>query len=77
LELITDFYRIRSADELAIATTGKERIKQYQFIISSYLDHQRDRKVKTENPKEKNTILFLSILNKFLNGAPADHFFMI
>ncbi|MFV8372261.1 metallophosphoesterase [Flavobacterium sp. LB2P74] len=73
LELITDFYRIRSADELALAAIGKERIKQYQFIIASYLDSQKERNL---NPTEKNTILFLTILNKFLNGAPADHFFI-
>jgi hypothetical protein len=76
LELITDFYRIRSADELAIADIGKERINQYQFIITSYLDHQKERKLNPENPTEKNTILLLTILNKFLNGAPADHFFI-
>ncbi|RTZ01757.1 metallophosphoesterase [Flavobacterium bomense] len=76
LELITDFYRIRSADELAIAEIGKERIKQYQFIIASYLDHQKGRKLNPENQTAKNTILFLTILNKFLNGAPSDHFFV-
>ena len=76
LELITDFYRIRSADELAIADIGKERIKQYQFIITSYLDHQKERNLNPENQTAKNTILFLTILNKFLNGAPADHFFI-
>ncbi|MFV8269107.1 metallophosphoesterase [Flavobacterium sp. GT2N3] len=76
LELITDFYRIRSADELAIAAIGKERIKQYQFIIRSHLDHQKQRKLNPENITEKNTILFLTILKKFLNGAPADHFFI-
>lgn len=76
LELITDFYRIRSADELAIADIGKERIKQYQFIITSYLDHQKERKLNPENQTAKDTILFLTILNKFLNGAPANHFFI-
>ncbi|MFV8370057.1 metallophosphoesterase [Flavobacterium sp. LB2R40] len=76
LELITDFYRIRSADELAVAEIGKERIKQYQFIIASYLDHQKGRKLNPQNQTARNTILFLTILNKFLNGAPADHFFV-
>jgi len=75
LELITDFYRIRSADDLAIAAIGKDRIKQYQFMIHAYLDHQKYLKGKAINPTEKNTILLLSILNKFLNGAPADHFY--
>lgn len=75
-ELITDFYRIRSADELAIAAIGKERIKQYQFIITSYLDPKKIKNLKTEKKTKKNTILFLSILDKFLNGAPADHFFI-
>lgn len=76
LELITDFYRVRSADELAIADIGKERIKQYQFIISSYLIHQKGRKLNPETQTARNTILLLTILNKFLNGAPADHFFI-
>ncbi|MES2804835.1 MAG: metallophosphoesterase [Bacteroidota bacterium] len=76
LELITDFYRIRSADELAIADIGKERIKQYQFIIASYLDHQKERNLNSENQTAKNTILLLTILNKFLKGAPANHFFI-
>ena len=76
LELITDFYRIRSADELAIAAIGKERIKQYQFIIGLYNDRQKDKKLNQENPTQKNTMLFLTILNKFLNGAPANHFFI-
>lgn len=76
LELITDFYRVRSADELAIADIGKERIKQYQFIIASYLGSQKGRKLNPENQTARNTILFLTILNKFSNGAPADHFFV-
>jgi len=70
LDLITDFYRIRSADQLAVADVGVERIKQYQALITTF----KQRKTSPDDPLQNNLGLFLIILDKFLNGAPADHF---
>ncbi|WP_026704309.1 metallophosphoesterase family protein [Flavobacterium soli] len=69
-DIILDFYRIRSADEVAIPDIGKERIQQYQQLYESFTNN-------TKNNKDQNRVhlgLFLSILNKFLNGVPADYF---
>ena len=72
LDLITDFYRIRSADQLDLADIGKERIKQYEFLAQSYME---DKSPKTQNDlAHKNLELFFTILHKFLNGDPANHF---
>jgi hypothetical protein len=70
LDLVTDFYRIRSADQLAIADVGAKRIKQYQLLIDCFL---LDETPHTE-ANHKNLFLFFTILDKFLKGAPANHF---
>ena len=70
-DLITDFYRIRSADQLALADISSDRIKQYQLLIRSFTENHA---VTTDVSSEKSLGLFLSILDKFLNGTPADHF---
>ncbi|KGO91853.1 metallophosphoesterase family protein [Flavobacterium subsaxonicum] len=70
MDLITDFYRIRSADQLAIADVGEARIKQYQLLCASYLNKKGD----GNDANQKNLTLFLQILDKFLKGAPANHF---
>jgi len=69
IDLITDFYRIRSADMLAITDIGTERINQYK-IISNYILNKDE----SSDLILKDLKLFFSILDKFLNGAPADHF---
>lgn len=71
-ELIYDFYRIRSADELALADIGPERITQYRLIAQCVLNN-------TYADYEKGIILqdfrlFFTILDKFLKGNPANHF---
>lgn len=71
LDLVTDFYRIRSADQLAIADISKERIEQYRFLSKSYLENMVS--IQEDTPR-KNLILLFTILNKFLNGDPANHF---
>jgi 3',5'-cyclic AMP phosphodiesterase CpdA len=71
LDLVTDFYRIRSADQLAVADISEKRIRQYKFLATLYLENQS---LAPENSTQKSLCLFLTILNKFLNGAPADHF---
>jgi 3',5'-cyclic AMP phosphodiesterase CpdA len=70
LDLITDFYRIRSADELALADISKDRIQQYKILAERLLlNDSADTDVNRSNLK-----LFFSILHKFLNGDPANHF---
>jgi len=70
LDLVTDFYRIRSADQLAITDVGANRIKQYQLLTDFFLTQKTD----VSDASRKNLILFFTILDKFLKGAPADHF---
>jgi len=70
LDLVTDFYRIRSADQLAIADVGAKRIKQYQLLIDCFLLDETPH----TDANHKNLILFFTILDKFLKGAPANHF---
>lgn len=69
IDLITDFYRIRSADRLAIADIGEARIKQYKIISDCILSMPQSIDV-----TQKKMVLFFTILDKFLNGAPAGHF---
>jgi len=71
LDLITDFYRIRSADQLALADISKERTKQYEFLAKSFAENYS---VNTVDITTKNLGLFFTILHKFLNGDPANHF---
>ena len=72
LDLITDFYRIRSADQLALADISSDRIKQYQLLSKCFAENRAG--MASNDPVHKDLGLFLSILNKFLSGAPADHF---
>lgn len=72
LDMITDFYRLRSADRLAIADIGNKRLRQYQLISDCYFANCNENK--SDNPNIKSLGLFLTIFNKFLTGAPAGHF---
>lgn len=71
-DLIFDFYRLYSADELALKDIGEERIRQYKIIIDSYSNHYK----KQTNPTKLETSFyeFCSIFKSFLNGAPSDNF---
>lgn len=71
LDLVTDFYRIRSADQLALADISSERVKQYKFLADCFTKNSASAE---NNPVRKNLVLFFTILNKFLNGDPANHF---
>jgi hypothetical protein len=72
-DLIYDFYRVRNADRLALKDIGADRMSQYQLLFESLLIGEMD-------PLSKDGSLFEdlkelgSIFQKFLNGAPADHF---
>jgi 3',5'-cyclic AMP phosphodiesterase CpdA len=70
-DLIYDFYRIRSADELAITDIGEERINQYKLIAQCVRDNKY---LDTDHELVIDLKLFFSILTKFLNGDPANHF---
>lgn len=71
-DMIFDFYRLRSADKLAIKDIGIDRVEQYQLVISQIL--------KSTSLSDKNNLLredlkeFANIFDHFFNGAPANHF---
>lgn len=71
-DIILDFYRIRSADELAILDIGTERINQYQMLFQSFLNNNNNNSIDDSN--RVNLGLFLTVLDKFLKGTPADYF---
>jgi len=72
IDLITDFYRIRSADRLAINDIGTNRIKQYEILKDIVFENLNNEQ--SEDTIRTNFGLFINILDKFLNGAPANHF---
>ncbi|MFA9370846.1 MAG: metallophosphoesterase [Labilibaculum antarcticum] len=72
-DMIFDFYRLRSADKLAIKDIGLDRIKQYQIIIESLLRSSNDSN-SLNNEVQNDFYEFAEIFHHFLTGAPADHF---
>ncbi|GAA6767062.1 metallophosphoesterase [Flavobacterium sp. CGRL1] len=62
-DMIFDFYRLKSADELAFSKIGKKRLKQYELICSQLK--------KSNDPK---LVLWAVIFLKTMNGEPSDHF---
>ncbi|MBB4804525.1 3',5'-cyclic AMP phosphodiesterase CpdA [Flavobacterium nitrogenifigens] len=62
-DMIFDFYRLKSADELAFSEIGKERLKQYELICKYFK--------KSNDPK---LVLWAEIFWKTMNGEPSDHF---
>ena len=62
-DMIFDFYRLKSADELAYSEIGKKRLKQYELVCSQLK--------KSNDPK---LILWAEIFLKTMNGEPSDHF---
>ncbi|MES2239633.1 MAG: metallophosphoesterase [Bacteroidota bacterium] len=73
-DMIFDFYRLYSADELALKDIGKGRIHQYKIIIDSDIANYK----KTASPTKAETSFyqFCSIFKNFLNGAPSDNFIL-
>jgi hypothetical protein len=71
-DMIFDFHRMYSADELALKDIGEERIHQYKIIIDSFSNYYK----KKANPTATETSFyeFCSIFKSFLNGAPSDNF---
>lgn len=62
-DMIFDFYRLRSADELATPDIGLERLEQYKFVCS---------KLKESNHREFS--LWGEMFSKVANGKPSNHF---
>ncbi|MBO0590197.1 metallophosphoesterase [Cellulophaga sp. E16_2] len=62
-DMIYDFYRLRSADELALSDIGANRLKQYEFVCQQFK--------KSEN---KTYQLWAQIFEKTRKGQPANHF---
>ncbi|WP_426484832.1 metallophosphoesterase [Flavobacterium sp. 2] len=70
-DLLIDFYRFRSADELALADVGLERAKQYKVLSNLFLENAV---ASSDTTLQKQMKLFLIIFNKFMHEVPADHF---
>ncbi|MEO8253006.1 MAG: metallophosphoesterase [Flavobacterium sp.] len=71
-DMIFDFYRLHSADELAFKDIGNERINQYKIIIDSCFHYYKT--LKNPTAIETSFYEFCSIFKSFLNGAPSDNF---
>lgn len=72
-DLLVDFYRFRSADELALADVGVRRAKQYKILSDLFLEGTKA-DLSDNTPLQKQMKLFLIIFNKFMHEVPADHF---
>ncbi|MEN2488679.1 metallophosphoesterase [Flavobacterium sp. B11] len=72
-DLLVDFYRFRSADELAFADVGIQRAKEYKVLSNLFLEGSKA-DLSQDNPLQKQMKLFLIIFNKFMHEVPADHF---
>lgn len=73
-DMIFDFYRLYSADELALKDVGKERIRQYKILIDSCLAHYKENTKPTTT--ETSFFEFCSIFKSFLNGTASDNFIL-
>ncbi|MFC5682713.1 metallophosphoesterase [Flavobacterium sp. MAHUQ-51] len=73
-DMIVDFHRLYSADELAFKDIGKNRLNQYRIIIDSYLDCYS--KLTNPTKKEDSFYEFCSIFKSFQNGMPSDNFIL-
>ena len=72
-DLLVDFYRFRSADELALVDVGTERARQYKLLSNLFFENHKAATSK-EKPLQNQMRLFLTIFEKFMHEVPADHF---
>jgi 3',5'-cyclic AMP phosphodiesterase CpdA len=72
-DFLVDFYRFRSADELALVDVGEKRAKVYKMLSKLFFENHKDDNSK-EKPLQNQMRLFLMIFNKFMHEVPADHF---
>jgi len=66
-DLIYDFYRLRSADKLALQDIGEDRVRQYEMLFES-LENT------TQNQNFPELWQFARIFKKQLSGEPANEF---
>lgn len=67
-DLVYDFYRLRSADRLALQDIGPERIAQYRLIFNAW------QAIPADGPLNRQLKALSDIFDHFLSGKPADHF---
>ncbi|MDR7210322.1 metallophosphoesterase [Flavobacterium piscis] len=72
-DFLVDFYRFRSADELALVDVGEARARQYKVLSQLFFGNHKEDSSK-EKPLQNQMRLFLIIFNKFMHEVPADHF---
>ena len=72
-DFLVDFYRFRSADELALADVGEKRAQTYKLVSESFFENHKEEFSK-DKPLQNQIRLFLIIFNKFMHEVPADHF---
>ncbi|WP_281232958.1 metallophosphoesterase family protein [Flavobacterium gelatinilyticum] len=72
-DLLIDFYRFRSADELALTDVGTQRAKEYKVVSDLFLGGSKS-DLSKDTALQKQMKLFLIIFNKFMHEVPADHF---
>lgn len=63
VDMIYDFYRLRSADKLAVLDIGKQTLKQYIFLCSILKKSEND-----------EMVLWANLFYKSYNGAPCINF---
>jgi hypothetical protein len=61
--MIFDYYRLRSADELAFPEIGDKRLKQYQMVCEQLGKSNNDQ-----------FVLWSEIFYKATKGRPSNHF---
>jgi hypothetical protein len=69
-EMLLDLYKIRNADVLAFKDIPSERIEVYQILFDEW------KTIEPSTQLELQIKQFFQILNAFLNGEPADVFFI-
>lgn len=62
-DMVNDFYKLRSADELAFQDIGERRLKQYSVVCNQL-----------QKSTNKTFQLWGSIFEKSKNGMPSNHF---
>ncbi|TCN59827.1 metallophosphoesterase [Flavobacterium circumlabens] len=73
-DFLVDFYRFRSADELALTDIGTEKAKEYKILSQLFFENYKEETASKEKPLQNQMRLFLIIFNKFMHEVPADHF---
>lgn len=77
-DLSMDFYRLWSADQLALRDIDPERMRQYELLAQHFPDnsagHGQEATNEPRNVYQRQLGQLLAILLQFSRGAPSDHF---